>query len=133
MLFISCFLTSATKMLHKLREKCPNAEFFWSTFSRIWTEYGNLNLCIQSKCKKIRTRKTPYLDNFYVVTDFVDAFDLKCNSTLTIILFNYKTKTSGSTVSKSTGRESHAFLKSIRTAHIWLQLNSLIVLYRELS
>ena len=29
-------------MLHKLREKCPNAEFFWSAFSRVWTEYGNL-------------------------------------------------------------------------------------------
>ena len=23
-----------------LREKGPNTEFFWSVFSRIWTEYG---------------------------------------------------------------------------------------------
>ena len=23
-----------------LREKCPYSEFFWSIFSRIWTEYG---------------------------------------------------------------------------------------------
>ena len=23
-------------------EKCPNTEFFWSVFSRIWTEYGDL-------------------------------------------------------------------------------------------
>ena len=38
-----------------LREKCPNTEFFWSAFSRIWTEKG----------WKIRTRKIPYLDNFY--------------------------------------------------------------------
>ena len=22
-----------------LREKCPYSEFFWSVFSRIWTEY----------------------------------------------------------------------------------------------
>ena len=25
-----------------LREKCPYSEFFWSVFSRIWTEYGDL-------------------------------------------------------------------------------------------
>ena len=25
-----------------LREKCPNAEFFWSIISCIWTEYGEL-------------------------------------------------------------------------------------------
>ena len=27
-----------------MREKCPNTEFFWSVFSRIWTEYGDLLL-----------------------------------------------------------------------------------------
>ena len=31
-----------------LYEKCPNTEFFWSVFSRIWTEYGDL------------LRKSPY-------------------------------------------------------------------------
>ena len=31
-----------------LREKCPNAEFFWSVFSCIWTEYRDL------------LRKSPY-------------------------------------------------------------------------
>ena len=43
--------------------------FFWSVFSRIWTEYGDLRskLRIQSKCGKIRTRKTSYLDSFHVV------------------------------------------------------------------
>ena len=25
-----------------LREKCPNTDFFWSLFSSIWTEYGDL-------------------------------------------------------------------------------------------
>ena len=25
-----------------LREKCPNTMFFWSLFSRIWSEYGDL-------------------------------------------------------------------------------------------
>ena len=23
------------------RKNCPNMEFFWSVFSRIWTKYGN--------------------------------------------------------------------------------------------
>ena len=25
-----------------MREKCPYSELFWSTFSRIWTEYGEI-------------------------------------------------------------------------------------------
>ena len=25
-----------------LCEKCPYSEFFWSVFSRIWTEYGEI-------------------------------------------------------------------------------------------
>ena len=25
-----------------LRKKCPYSEFFWSAFSRIWTEYGEI-------------------------------------------------------------------------------------------
>ena len=25
-----------------LREKCPYSGFFWSVFSRIWTEYGEI-------------------------------------------------------------------------------------------
>ena len=25
-----------------LREKCPYSKFFWSVFSRIWTEYGEI-------------------------------------------------------------------------------------------
>ena len=40
--------------------------FFWSLFSHIWTEYGNcrVNLCIQSKCGKIQTRKNSVLGQF---------------------------------------------------------------------
>ena len=39
-----------------LDEKCPYLEFFWSVFS-----------LIQSKCGKIRTRKTPNKETFHVV------------------------------------------------------------------
>ena len=42
---IGSFLFQVTVVL---REKWPNTEFFWSVFSRIWTEYGNLR------------RKSPY-------------------------------------------------------------------------
>ena len=49
-----------------LREKCPYSKFFWSVFSRIWTEYG-VSLRIQSKCGKIKTRKTPKADTFHAL------------------------------------------------------------------
>ena len=29
-------------MTHELRKKCPNSELFWSAFSRIRTEYGEV-------------------------------------------------------------------------------------------
>ena len=37
--------------------------FFWSVLSRIWNEYGDL-LRIQSKCRKIRTRKNSVFAQF---------------------------------------------------------------------
>ena len=30
------------KLQGQLRGKCPNTEFFWSVFSRIWTEYRKI-------------------------------------------------------------------------------------------
>ena len=38
-------LTKHRKLLFPfwvLRKKCPYSEFFWSAFSRIWTEYGEI-------------------------------------------------------------------------------------------
>ena len=58
---------------HSLREKCSYSEFFWSTFSSIWTEWERYGvfLCIQSKCGKygpeklqIRTLFTQWLRQF---------------------------------------------------------------------
>ena len=49
------------------RKKCPYSEFFWSVYSRIWSQYGDL----QSKYSysvqigEIRTRKSPNTDTFY--------------------------------------------------------------------
>ena len=52
-----------------LYEKCPYFEFFWSVFSRIRlnTERYGVPLLIQSKCEKIRTRKTPNTDTIHTV------------------------------------------------------------------
>ena len=54
-----------------LRENCPNTEFFWSLFSRIWIEYGNL-LRKSSYSVQIRTRKKfriwiPFTQSLYEV------------------------------------------------------------------
>ena len=48
---------------------CPYSELFWSAFSRIRTEYGEIP-DILSKCGKMRTRITPNTDTFYSVTCF---------------------------------------------------------------
>ena len=52
------------------RKKCPYLEFFWSVFSRIRTEYGDLQSLYfrtQSEYGKIRIRKAPNTDTFYAV------------------------------------------------------------------
>ena len=64
-----CHIISNIKLTmtsHSLREKCPYSELFWSAFSRIRTEYGEI-LRIQSECGKMWTRITPNTDTFYAV------------------------------------------------------------------
>ena len=68
-LFRFCFSSSEIYKT-SLPEKCSYSDFFWSVFSRILTEYGqrySASLRIQSKCWKIRTRKTLNTDTFYSV------------------------------------------------------------------
>ena len=55
---------------HSLRKNCPYSEIFWSVFSRIRPEYGDLlriDLLIQSECGKIWTGKSPNTDTFHAV------------------------------------------------------------------
>ena len=40
-----------------LRKKCPNTEFFWSAFSRIETEYGNLRNMGKYRPEKLWKKK----------------------------------------------------------------------------
>ena len=57
-----------------LREKCWNTKFFWSVFSRIRTECGEI-LC--PNAGKDRPEKTPYLDTFHAVQfiPFIHSWD----------------------------------------------------------
>ena len=45
-LLIQKNVTTTPEVIRKpaLREKCPNTEFFWSVFSRIRTEYGEISI-----------------------------------------------------------------------------------------
>ena len=57
---------------NSLRENCPYLELFWPAFSRVRTEYGEIQyLSVFSpnagKYGKIRTRITPNTDTFYAV------------------------------------------------------------------
>ena len=56
------------KCIITLQWKCPYSEFFWSIFSRILTEYGEIRtLRFQSEYGKIRTRVIQNTDTFYSV------------------------------------------------------------------
>ena len=63
---IGCYI-KALLQIKALRDDvvqhCPCSELFWSAFSRIWTEYGEI-LHIQSKCEKIRARTTSNIPPF---------------------------------------------------------------------
>ena len=52
-----------------LRKKCPSSELFWSTFSCIWTEYGEILRIsrLHSEFGEMQTRITPNTDTFHVV------------------------------------------------------------------
>ena len=51
-----------------LREKCPYSELFWSVFSRIRTEYGEMrSISPYSVRMRMQTRITPNTDTFYAV------------------------------------------------------------------
>ena len=65
--FISCNLIKSVSL--SLRKKCPYSELFWSAFSHIRTEIGEIRyrvpLRIQSKCSKIRSTITLNTDTFH--------------------------------------------------------------------
>ena len=65
-LYLQAFFQNKKWGKQSLREKCPDMEFFWSVFSRIWTEYGEV-WSIQSECGKIWPEKIPYVDTFHAV------------------------------------------------------------------
>ena len=58
----------------------PYSELFWSVFSHIWNEYGEI-LRIQSECEKIWNRTTP-MWTLFIWSLF----------TLQVIFYKYKIK-----------------------------------------
>ena len=54
-----------------VREKCPYLELFWSVFSRIRIEYGQIRsiFTCSVQMRKMRTKITPNTDTFYAVLD----------------------------------------------------------------
>ena len=56
-----------------LREKCPDLELFWSAFSCIRTEYGEISLRIQFECGKMRTRINSNTDTFYAMLSLLSS------------------------------------------------------------
>ena len=67
---IFCHVIKYLIRLYTLRKKCPYSKLFWSVFSRIRTEYGEI-LRISSysvRMRKIRTRITPNTNTFHAVT-----------------------------------------------------------------
>ena len=68
-LFNRCSLVNFLIITHSwltLREKCPYLKFFWSLFSRIRTEYGEIQ-SIQSECGETRSRKSPNTNSFQAI------------------------------------------------------------------
>ena len=66
-------LTAYIEWYISLCEKCPYSELFWSVFSRIRTEYGEMRSIspysrIQYEFGKIRTTITPNTDTFYAMS-----------------------------------------------------------------
>ena len=62
-----------------LREKCPNTEFFSGPYFPAFglnTERYGVFLLIQSKCGKIRTRKTLNTDTFHAMEGFNFSYPL---------------------------------------------------------
>ena len=54
----------------ELREKCPNTEFFWSLFSHIRTEYGEL---LSISPYSVRMRENTDQKNFCIWTLFTQC------------------------------------------------------------
>ena len=43
------FTESEPKLTNSLRKKCPYSELFWSVFSHIRTEYGEIRVSLNTK------------------------------------------------------------------------------------
>ena len=80
-------------LMSSLCEKCPKTEFFWSVFSRIWTEYGDL-LYISPYSVQMRENKDQKNSVFGhfsssakgFMDKVMDMINIFCTNTFTFIL-----------------------------------------------
>ena len=70
---------SINRLQSSLREKCPYSEFFWSVFSRIWTEYGEI-LLIGRMRENMDQKNSEY--GRFLHTAFVFSLLYECTSKL---------------------------------------------------
>ena len=77
-------------MLLSLREKCPYSEFFWSVFSCIWTEYGEMQSKSLGKygAEKFRIRTLGYIFETFVLNGNMYRQNALLLKTLRIYLHN---------------------------------------------
>ena len=73
---------------YSLRKRCPYSESFWSAFSRIRTEYREIQSISPYSVKygKIRTRVTPNTDTFHAL---IRSYLYFSNESLTTYFFSY--------------------------------------------
>ena len=50
-----------------MRKNCPYSELFWSVFSHIQTEYGEIRSAYSVQCWNMRTRITQNRDTLHAV------------------------------------------------------------------
>ena len=59
-----------------LREKCPCSELFWSSFSRIRTEYGEIPVQIRENADQNNSEYGQFLGQARLIEDlFDDGYD----------------------------------------------------------
>ena len=82
------FCSECASVVHKepMREESSNTELFWSVFSRILSEYGELRSKSLYSVKVLENtdQKIPYLDNFYVV-NLSRMFDIQRSALWSLI------------------------------------------------
>ena len=115
-----------------LRKKYPYLELFWSAFSRIRTEYGEI-----LECGKMRTRITPNTDTFHAVFGILSKhFCEVCDYPANVYLFKVSkrnTRKMCEIYSKLTTITPETSFRYLFLVSLLLNLNLVIVFFYSLT